>query len=40
MVEGLKLTVTPVGSPEADKVTVELKPPSGVEVIVDLPVAP
>jgi len=37
---GLKLTVTPAGWPLADKVTVELKPPAIVEVIVDVPLLP
>jgi len=34
---GLKLTVTPEGSPEAVKATAESKPPEMVVVIVDLP---
>lgn len=33
MVEGLKLTVTPEGTPEAVRVTGELKPPATVVVI-------
>jgi hypothetical protein len=36
----LKLTVTPVGWPEADKVMAELKPPLTVVVIVDCPELP
>jgi hypothetical protein len=37
---GLKVTVTPVGWPVADKVTAELKPPVVVLVIVELPDLP
>jgi hypothetical protein len=37
---GLKLTVTPVGWPVADKVTVELKLPEMAVVIVELPLLP
>jgi hypothetical protein len=37
---GLKLTVTPVGWPDADKATAELKPPEMAVVIVDLPLLP
>jgi hypothetical protein len=36
----LKLTVTPAGCPEADKVMAELKPPLTVVVIVDCPELP
>jgi len=32
---GLKVAVTPLGSPDADKETAELKPPEGVTVIVE-----
>ena len=32
---GLKLTVVPAGSPAADNVTAELKPPKTVDVIVE-----
>ncbi len=34
---GLKLTVVPVGAPEADSVTGLLKPPLTVVVMVELP---
>jgi hypothetical protein len=37
---GLKLTVTPVGWPEADKAMAELKPPETVVVIFDVPLLP
>jgi hypothetical protein len=37
---GLKLTVTPVGAPEAVNATAELKPPETVDVIVEVPVLP
>jgi hypothetical protein len=37
---GLKLAVTPVGSPDADSVTGELKPPLTVVEIVELPEPP
>ena len=37
---GLKLTVTPDGTPLADKVIDELKPPETVVVIVECPVPP
>ena len=37
---GLKVAVTPVGRPVADKVTAELKPPVTVLVIVVLPLFP
>ena len=37
---GLKLTVTPVGWPLADKATAELKPPETVVVMVDVPLLP
>ena len=37
---GLKLAVTPVGSPDADNETAELKPPLTVVVIVVLPELP
>lgn len=35
-----KLAVTPLGRPEADKVTLPVNPPEGVTVIVLLPVPP
>ena len=37
---GLKLTVTPVGWPLADKAIAELKPPEMAVVIVDVPLLP
>ena len=37
---GLKTTVTPVGWPDADKVTAELKPPEIAVVMVDVPWLP
>jgi hypothetical protein len=37
---GLKLTVTPVGWPVADKAIAELKPPDTAVVIVDVPLLP
>ena len=37
---GLKLTVTPLGAPEADNEIAELKPPTAVVVIVELPELP
>jgi hypothetical protein len=37
---GLKDAITPMGSPEADKLTLALKPLSGVTVIVLVPLAP
>ena len=37
---GLKLTVTPVGWPVADRATVESKPPEMLLVIVDVPLPP
>jgi len=37
---GLKLTVTPVGWPDADKATAELKPSNTVVVTVDVPLLP
>ena len=37
---GLKLTVTPVGWPVADKAIAELKPPETAVVIVDVPLLP
>jgi len=37
---GLKLAVTPVGNPDTDKVTAELKPPLTVVEIVVLPEVP
>ena len=37
---GVKLTVTPVGCPVADKATGELNPPEMATVTVDLPVSP
>src|SRR5215510_8672444 len=35
-----KLAVTPAGSPDADKVTLPVKPPEGVTVIVLVPLLP
>ena len=37
---GLKLTVTPVGCPEADSVIVPLNPPTTALVIVEVPALP
>jgi hypothetical protein len=37
---GLKLTVTPVGWPLADKATAASNPPETAEVIVDVPLPP
>src|SRR5260370_19221019 len=37
---GLKDAVTPLGSPEATKLTLPVKPPAGVTVMVLVPVAP
>jgi len=37
---GLKVTVTPVGWPAADRVTAELKPPETAVVTVDVPLLP
>src|SRR5262249_17693646 len=37
---GLKLTVTPLGAPEADKEIAELNPPTAVVLIVELPELP
>jgi hypothetical protein len=37
---GLKLTVTPVGWPDAVNATAELKPPETAVVIVDVPLLP
>ena len=37
---GLKLAVTPVGTPDADRETAELKPPLTVVVMVDVPELP
>ena len=37
---GLKLTVAPLGVPEAERATALLKPPLTVVVIVDMPEAP
>jgi len=37
MLVGLKVTVTPDGTPDADKEIAELNPPEGVAVIVDVP---
>jgi hypothetical protein len=37
---GLKATVTPVGWPEAESATAELKPPATVVVMVTLPAVP
>ena len=35
-----KLAVTPAGSPDADNVTLPVKPPEGVTVIVLVPLLP
>lgn len=40
MDDGVKLTVTPEGCPEAVKLIAELKPPVTVLVIVELPLLP
>ena len=40
MEAGLKLPVTPVGTPVADKVTAELKPPETVKVTTAKPLGP
>ena len=40
MLVGLKVTVTPDGTPDADKEIVELNPPVGVAVIVVVPDLP
>ena len=37
---GLKDAVTPLGSPEAAKLTLPVKPPAGVTVMVLVPAAP
>lgn len=37
---GLKAAVTPLGRPEAERVTLPLKPPAGVTVIVLVPLLP
>jgi hypothetical protein len=37
---GLKLAVTPVGTPEAESETAELNPPEPVVLIVDVPELP
>ena len=37
---GLNDAVTPVGRPDADKLTLPLKPPCGVTLIVLVPFAP
>jgi len=37
---GTKAAVTPVGRPEADKATAELKPPVAVTVMVEVPELP
>jgi hypothetical protein len=37
---GLKLAVTPVGWPEADKAMAESKPPETEVVMVDVPLFP
>jgi len=37
---GLKVAVTPVGNPEADNETAELKPPLAVVETVELPEVP
>ena len=40
MEPGLKVTVTPVGSPETDKAMAELKPPVALVVMVEFPALP
>lgn len=40
MLVGLKLTVVPLGAPEADKAIALLNPPLTVVVIVEVPCAP
>ncbi len=40
MEAGLRLAVTPVGAPEADKAMAEVKPPETAVVMVDLPLLP
>ena len=40
VVPGLNDPVTPVGRPDADKLTLPLKPPCGVTLIVLVPFAP
>jgi len=37
---GLNAAVTPVGRPDADRLTLPLKPPCGVTVMVLVPFAP
>jgi hypothetical protein len=37
---GLKDAVTPLGRPDADKLTLPLKPPSGVTMMVLVPLVP
>ena len=37
---GLKVGVTPLGMPEADRVTLPVKPPDGATVMVLVPLAP
>lgn len=37
---GVKVAVTPVGTPDAEKATLPVKPPDGVTVITLLPAAP
>ena len=37
---GLKLTLVPAGTPEADREIAELKPPLTVVVMVEVPAAP
>jgi hypothetical protein len=38
--DGLKLTMTPNGCPDADNATTELNPPTTVEVMADAPLLP
>ena len=38
--EGLKLAVTPAGSPEADRLTLPLKPFTGLTLMVPVPLVP
>ena len=40
VLEGLNEAVTPLGNPEADKLTLPPKPFEGLTVIVDVPLAP
>jgi len=37
---GLRVVVTPVGAPEAERLTAALKPPTEATVIVDVPEPP